>query len=110
MLEIIFIGMTVNVGYQRCRTSVFLEHRDINNDQKQVDIVFFGFFKQTESYICEGKVKYPWIDFSKHSVDNEPDSQPPEEVITQSDVEDPPEEVLSPSDIEWEEGEEVYHM
>ena len=38
-------------------------------------------------------------------MDNEPDPQPPEEVITQSDVEDPPEEVLSPSEIEWEEGE-----
>ena len=94
-----------------CRTSVLLEHRDINNDQKKVDIDFFEFFEQAESYIWEnilpkeGKVKYPWIDFSKHSVDNKPDSQPPEEVITQSDVEDPPEEVLSRSDIEWEEGE-----
>ena len=38
-------------------------------------------------------------------MDNEPDPQPPEDVITQSDVKDPPEEVLSPSDIEWEEGE-----
>ena len=34
-----------------CRTSVFLEHRDINNDQKQVDIDFFEFFEQAESYI-----------------------------------------------------------
>ena len=70
----------------------------------------------------EGKEKYSWIDFSKyhphfnhpyvshkHSVDNKPDLQPPEEVITQSGGEDPPKEVLSPSD-EWEEGERVCHI
>ena len=38
-------------------------------------------------------------------MDNEPDPQPPEKVITQLGVKEPPEEVLSPSDIEWEEGE-----
>ena len=54
-----------------CRTSVFLEHKDINNDQKQLDIDFSDFFEQTESYIWaavlpkEGKVKYSWIDFSR---------------------------------------------
>ena len=50
-----------------CMTSPFLEHKDINNDQKQLDI---DFFKRAELYILEyvlpneGKVKYPWIDFS----------------------------------------------
>ena len=38
-------------------------------------------------------------------MDNKPDLQPLEEVITQSGGEDPPEEVLLPSDIEREEGE-----
>ena len=119
-----------------CMTLPFLEHKDINNDLKQLDIDLSDFFARTESYIWadvlpkKGKVKYPWINFSrelhrhaangeryrkyeyrksqtkvfnifsphvsdKHSVDNEPDPQPPEEVITQSDVMDPPEEVLS---------------
>ena len=44
-----------------------------------------------------------WSDI--HSVDNKPDLQPPEEVITQLGGKDPPEEVLSLSDIEWEKGE-----
>ena len=81
------------------------------------------FFDWAEDYIWEhvlpkeGKVKYPWIDFSKyphlsdkHSVENKPDLQPPEEVITQSGGEDPPEEVLSLSDIEWEKGDNGCHI
>ena len=74
-------------------------------------LIFINFFEEAESYIWEhvlpkeGEVKYPWIEFNKHPRDSEPDSQPPEEVITHSDVEAPLEEVLSPSDIGWEEGE-----
>ena len=53
-----------------CMTSPFLDHKDINNDRKQLDIDLSDFFEQTESYIWAdvllkgGKVKYLWINFS----------------------------------------------
>ena len=95
-----------------CQTSPLIKHKYITrNDQKQLDIDLYDFFDWADNYIWkhvlpkEGEVKYPshlhWPD--SHSVDNEPNPQPPEEVITQSGVKDPPEEVLSLSDIEWEE-------
>ena len=80
-----------------CKTSPFLKHKYIaSNDQPQLDIDLDYFFTRMEDLIWEhvllkeGKVKYSWIDFSKyqpyffpchvsdtHSVDNEPDPQPP---------------------------------
>ena len=85
-------------------TSPFLKHKYINrNDRSQLYIELDNFFDWAQEYIWEhvlpkeGKVKYPWIDFSKyhpfifyphvsdtHSVDNKPDPHPPEKVITQS--------------------------
>ena len=52
-------------------TLPFLEHKDINNNQKQLHIDLSDFFERTESYIWvdvlpkEGKVKYPcsWRSF-----------------------------------------------
>ena len=87
-------------------------------EPRTLDIDLNDFFDWAEDYVWydvlpkEGKVKYPWIDFSrkvpafvcpeKYFVNNNLDLQPPEQVITLSGGRDPHEEVLSPSDINLE--------
>ena len=89
-----------------CMTSPSLKHKYITpNDRSQLYDKLDDFFNWAREYIWEHvlpkerKVKYPWIDFRKyhpfifyphasdtHSVDNEPDPQPPEKVISHSQV------------------------
>ena len=70
-----------------CRTSPHLKHKYISQEnQRKLAIDLNDFLDWAEDYIWyvlpkEGKVKYPWIDFSrkvcldKYFVDNNPDLQ-----------------------------------
>ena len=95
-------------------TSPSLEHKYITpDDRSQLYDELFDFFDWAREYIWEqvlpkvGMVKYLWIDFGKYHpyifYPHVSDSQPPEKVITQSDVKEPPKEVLSPLYTIWEE-------
>ena len=103
--KILFIWHDCKCGLPTiiCRTSPFLKHKYItSNDQSQLDINLEDCFIRTEDYIWEhvlpkeGNAKYSWLDCSNiGKPDNKSDLQPPEEV-------------LSPSDIAWEEGETCF--